>query len=646
MVTIRRVVLYKHGVGYFEREGKVSGNATVELQFRQSEMNDVLKSLTALDRGGGAVTSVSYDSSEPLSKKLEEIAIRLPDANVLTGLMSDLKGAAVAATVAGRSVKGTVVGVETLQAQRDGVILPRHRLAILVDGRKLQNFDLMEVQSLAFEDEKLRRDLGHLLETLIGSKKKDRRKLSIFAKGKGSRDLSIGYVVETPVWKTSYRFLLDSKEKQKPIVQGWAIVDNTQDEDWDDVELTLIAGLPVSFVHDLYSARYKRRPVVEVDEEEAYGPPMMEMALEASEAAGEGAERDSEVAPPAGMPRAMRQERGRAVETVRRQIEAGDLYAYQIKDPVTVKRGQSALVPILSSNFEGRRVAVYNRSVREENPMAAILFTNTTGMTLEGGPLTVLEGDDYVGESMMETAKEGERRILPFSVELGCRIHIDGKSSNQPVYHCSIQSGTLYLRYYRVQETIYKIHNRSGRKLDLILEHPFLRGWDLVDTPEPFERTENLVRFRFEVAERGDSTFTVRERSEQVETHAISGLGAKQLTHFAHSGYLDGETEKRIRQAIETQERIAEAERELADLNRQVKAIHQNQERLRKNLQVLGDREEETRLRQRYVGQLEAEEDRVNELQRRVEGLHEEKEKLADRLAEQIGSLRYDRKLR
>lgn len=642
MVPVRRVVLYKHGVGYFERRGKVSGNASLELQFRQAEMNDVLKSLTILDEGGGAVTSVSYDSSEPLSKKLEEIAIRLPDANVLSGLMGDLKGAAIAATVAGRTVKGTVVGVETLQAQRDGLVLPRHRLAVLIDGKRLQNFDLMEVQSLVFEDEKLRRDLSHLLDTLIGSKKKDRRKLSIFAKGKGSRDLSIGYVVETPVWKTSYRFLLDPAGKELPLVQGWAIVDNTQDEDWDDVELTLIAGLPVSFVHDLYNARYKRRPVVEVDEEEAYAPPMMEVALDAKEAAGP--ERETSKIPVPMAP--FRAERAGAVETVRRQIESGDLYSYRIKDPVTVKRGQSALVPILSSSFDGRRVAVYNRSVRESNPMAAILFTNTTGMTLEGGPLTVLEGDDYVGESMMETAKDGERRFLPFAVELGCRIHIDGKSSNQPVYHCSIYGGTLYLRYHRVQETIYKIHNRSGRKLDLILEHPFLRGWELVDTPEPFERTENLVRFRFEVGERADKTFPVRERSEQVETHAITGLAEKQLAYFAQAGYLDAATERKIGEAMQTQRGIADAERELANLDRQLKAIHQNQERLRKNLQVLGDREEETRLRQRYVEQLEAEEDRVNEVQGRVEELHAGKEKLSSRLAEQIDALRYDRKLR
>ena len=76
----------------------------------------------------------------------------------------------------------------------------------------------------------------------------------------------IGYTVEAPVWKASYRVDLD-EDANKTSLEGWALVDNTTDEDWEDIELTLVAGLPISFVHDLIHPRYRQRPVVAVEDD-------------------------------------------------------------------------------------------------------------------------------------------------------------------------------------------------------------------------------------------------------------------------------------------------------------------------------------------------------------------------------------------
>ena len=283
MLPIKKIVLYKHGVGYFERQDRVSGDATIDLHFKASEMNDVLKSLTVLDLGDGLIASISYESTKPLEKQLEEIAIRLPDENSLTGLLQQIKGARVEVLAGSEAVEGTVTGIETVTRKLEGHETAwTNYLNLLVDGRSMQSFDLMELKTITFLDASLRKDLQHLLDTLISAKKKDLKRLTIFARGEGERELVASYIVETPVWKTSYRVLLadPAQEQAETLIQGWALVDNTQDEDWEDVSLTLVAGLPISFVHDLYSPRYKRRPVVQVQEEEAYAPPVLEQALD------------------------------------------------------------------------------------------------------------------------------------------------------------------------------------------------------------------------------------------------------------------------------------------------------------------------------------------------------------------------------
>lgn len=646
MLNITRVVLYKHGVGYFERQGKVQGENTLELQFKQQEMNDVLKSLTVLDLGGGIISSISYEGTKPFSKQLEEIALRLPEKNVFSGLLGELKGARVSLEVAGRKVQGKVLGIETINRRSYETMITDHRLILMMENSTVQSFDLLELQSLTFEEEKIQKEISHLLETLISSKKKDLKKLSIFTRGKKGkeREINVSYILETPVWKTSYRILLPSKEEEKPLVQGWALVDNTQDEDWEQVRLSLIAGLPISFVHDLYNARYRQRPVIEVEEEAAYGPPVLESSIPTTGAfapmdefaccyMGEEEEHNEQAA----RKRAFQQK----VEVQKHTLEAGDFYAYEIKNPVTVKGGQSALVPILSESFEGRRIAVYNPDIREKNPMSAILFKNTTDMTLEGGPVTVMEGENYVGEAMLDTLKPEDEKIVPYAVELGCLISKEQKTEDQEVFLSLIKDGILYLHYYRLTKSIYAIQNRSDRTMELYLEHKFRKDWDLVETPAPLEKTENFYRFKIEVPAKSQRDFAVIEKGALQRTHYITGIQKKELQAFLGEGFLDEKTEGEIRKLIEMQERITSVEKAVNQKRKALDNIFDNQERLRKNLQVLGARQEEQELRQRYIGQLSEEEDSVQTFTKETEKLLQEKEELETTLSDKLHVLSY-----
>lgn len=667
MLPIRKIVLYKHGVGYFERQGEVNGDATVDLQFRASEMNDVLKSLTVLDLSGGLVASISYESTKPVEKQLEDIAIRLPDDNSLTGLLSQVKGARVRVEVGSTSVEGTVTGIETVTRRADGETLWSHHVSLLVDGASVQTFDLLEVKQLTFLDASLQQDLQHLLDILISAKKKDLKRLTIFARGDGARELQASYIVETPVWKTSYRVLLAPQEEKKSesLIQGWALVDNTQDEDWRDVALTLVAGLPISFVHDLYSPRYKRRPVVRVQEEEAYAPPVLEEAVDKL-----GAEMfmDAESTPvgalhapppppaaPGPAPRMAaarrppppprREAMRRSVDVQTRTVEVGDLFQYEIKNQVTVKRNQSALVPILQGPFEGKRVAVYNPGVRDKNPMSAVLFKNTTGMTLEGGPLTVLEGETYVGEAMLETMKPDEERLVPFSVELGCLVTTDNESKLETVHLARIVQGTLYLHRYRIEKTIYLVRNKLKRDLDLYLEHRFKDGWRLVQPEEPEERTESFYRFRLEAPAKKTTRFVVEEQGDMVESWHIHNVDRKQIAVWLEKGYINDTTREALQQLVESNDKAATLEHWIQQRTGEIEEIYSNQERLRENLQALGASPDERGLRERYIEALSTEEDRLAELREQVQQWRDEKAAMDEEIASMVRNLKLEVKL-
>ena len=656
MLPIRKVVLYKHGVGYFERHGDIEGDSAVSLHFKTSEMNDVLKSLTTLDLDGGLIASVSYESTKPLEKQLEDIAIRLTDKNALTGLLAQIKGARVAVESGARKVEGTVIGTETVERRDGDGVLHTSYVSLLVDGAAVQSFDLLEIKSLSFLDEDLRKDLQHLLDISISGKKKDLRKLTIFGKGSGKRRLLASYTVETPVWKTSYRILLAAARTR---IQGWALVDNTQDEDWDDVRLSLVAGLPISFVHDLYSPRYKRRPVVKVQEEEAYAPPVMETsimlgALEdaptLSARRGEGAARRLAVAEAAeigGMTgdlsvASRSASRERSVQVQTRTVEVGDLFEYAIDNPVSVKRNQSALVPILSAELDGRRVAVYNPEIREKNPMSAVHLRNTTGMTLEGGPLTVLEDESYVGESMLETMKPDEERLVPFSVELGCTVTLDDHSDLRDVHFSRVAGGKLHLHRYRIRRKTYVILNKTDRKLDLFLEHRFAPGWELVDTPNPAERTDHFYRFRFDVSPKSATKFVVNEKGEESEVLAVHNANRDQLRLWVESKYIDRKTSEAVEECVQLYEKAAALVRRVQERDREISEIFQNQERLRKNLQALGGSQDEKGLRERYVAELSNEEDKIAQYRAESKNMREEKDKREEELRARLGRLNFE----
>jgi hypothetical protein len=650
-LPITRVVLYKHGVGYFEREGAVEGDAALALTFKQAEVSDVLKSLTVLDRDGGHVASVSYDSTKPLEQLLAEVALSIPDSDSLAGLLPQIKGARVAVQPPdGPRAEGALLGIDRIERQTAAGKTQVVLVSLLSDAGDLHSFDLHALARLEILDPALRRDLEYYLRTVLSAKKKDARTFTFFAQGQGKRAIQISYTVESPVWKATYRIIL-GEEGSPPLIQGWAVVDNTQDEDWQDVRLSLVAGLPVSFIHDLYTPRFIRRPVVAVQETTGVLPPMVEEGIPMAAAAAPAALEAEEYAVSGGLHTKLGRVRTGRVQMAAapssmpaqvRERKIGDLFEYEIEHPVTIRRNQSALVPIVLRPFAGRPVLLYNKATRAENPMRCVEFKNTTGLTLEGGPVTVLEGGSYVGEAMLETLKPDEERLVPFAVELSVRVTDSIDSHEDAVYRVIIRDRQMTTFRLRVQQTTYTLNNKSDTAQTVYLEHPRPSSWELFDTPAPHEITESHWRFRFALPAKAATTFVVHQRFRVKSTRAFSDVSSTEVAYWLEQRYIDARTEGILRQVVALQHQAAQAAEQFQRLREEGERIHTEQARIRENLQALGDRSSEKELRERFVRTLNAQEDRLEAIAAEAQTRTEEQDRCKAQINTLLGSLEYE----
>lgn len=657
-LPIRRIVLYRHGVGYFERRGRVTGTADVVLRFPAGQMSDVLKSLVVLDLGRGTVSAVAFDSSEPLQRRLARFSVSPSINDTLTSLASQLRGVRVEVTTSAGTTSGIITGFESRQVAKVSPAAPeivtRKSLVLLMETGELRTFDFEELRSFRILNEQMAEEVRRYFELLQSSHQRDERTLRIAAQGQGTRELVAAYTIEVPVWRTTYRIVIE--RGSKPLLQGWAIVDNTSDEDWNDVSLSLVSGLPVSFAYDLYQPRYLRRPEIRVAEELTVTPQTYESALgkPAEEKATEAALLEKQMMrAPAAQPLVAREAvavtpeavaRSVAPTTVTRQI--GELFEYRLDHPVTVHRGQSAMVPIVQAPIEATPVSIYNESARADHPMSGLRLTNTTDLTLEGGTVTVIEDGSYAGEALVETIRPREQRFISYAVDLGIDATTHRESRRDRAYRLVASRGSLSLSFYEIETKTYTLTNRSDRPRTVIVEHPYRSGWELSQEGEkPLEETPHFYRFQVEVPTRATRKLAVTERRTLSEEYRIGDLTPEQFSALIAGGSLDAETRRKLDEIMGVKAQIAELTARIEARSRQMDQIVRDHQRIRGNLAALGQSEQERQLRSRYIEQITRDEDRLTQLRQENDRDQQERARLQTQLNELIEKLAVDRRI-
>jgi hypothetical protein len=646
-LPVKQVVLYKHGVGFFERSGSLGAGESARLDFNAGEMNDVLKSLTIEERGGGKITGLRYDSMDPLSHRLAEFPFQI-GAGGMPGMLDQLKGARIELKFGAETVTGAIVSARTIPASDKGA--ERDQLNLMLDSGEFRSLDLSAASGIRFTDLKVQQQFKDYLAALAASRSKDKRSVYIDSTDAKAREVIASYMIPAAVWKSSYRLILGEKT---PVLEGWAIVDNTTGEDWTKVALALVSGRPISFISQLYAPKYVARPEAELADDTAARPVVHTGAFEEMKAASGGgggnAPRRAMAPPPpaadqmtvngsvAGFGYGRGAIAGSNMATDAATREIGDLFEYRIAQPVTIKQGESAMLPFLQQAIDGRKLLIYSDH-SSPHPTNAAELTNSTGKTLDGGPITVYDAGSYGGEALMETLKSGDKRLISYAVDLGTRITeaFGGKGAMVREFHA--RRGIITTRVAREETRTYTIRNVDKKAKTLILEHPIRPGYTLLER-KPSEKTATNYRFELPLATGSSQEYVVNEEQVFEQTYSLSSLNPETLADFVANRALSDAGRRQLERVADQKRQIVENDRALAATEKDMAAVNNDEDRVRRNIESLNRVSGQQEQVQNYARQLDASEkqlamlrDRQAELQKKKSGLQADVDRLIEAL--------------
>lgn len=630
-LALKRVMLSSGGLGYFEYEASVEGNATLKLTVSLDQVDDVLKSLVVYDDKGG-VGGLSLPGREPLRQTFKDMPFDQTAFESPANLLGALKGAQI--SVGGpRALSGRIVSVEEeTQALKDGVTIKRTRVALFTDTG-IQQFILEDAENLQFADPALRDKIGQALLAIQSNRAKEARTLDLATRGQGQRTVRVAYIVAAPVWKASYRMTLPADAATpKAVLQGWATVENLSGQDWKGVELTLVSGRPVAFRQALYEAYYVSRPEVPVEVAGRLNPYIDRGGVDVADV-----KRRAEMAPPPppappAPARTMERFGGAAEVTAGKpmsqagnveQVEATDAatqVVFKFPTAVTVANGRTLSIPVIDRQMPAQRLALFQSDTTARNPLAALRVTNDGETGLPPGILTIYERDKagmvaYVGDARLSSFPIGEQRLLAYALDEKITVERDVAQTER------IATGTIadgVLRYSRVirQTATYRVRGPAKEPRQLVVMQRRLPGWTLTKPDaKGIELSEGSYRIPFQLPG-GDQTQVFEVAQEQIQRQELRLFDTRsdQIKVFAQASEFDAKTREALTRILQLQQAVGEAERRLAQVDADKQQIVQEQARLRDNLARVPANSD---LQRRYLATLDKQETELEALAKR-----------------------------
>jgi hypothetical protein len=658
-LKVKKVIIFKHGVSYYILEGNVKGNDTFELEFKIDEMNDVLKSLFVVDTSEkGYISSISYDAALETSQLLKSIMLDIPDEYSFSSLITQIKGAKVEVTIGGaKKISGTIMGIEFIDKVIKEEKIVERLLILFQDNEVISKVPFSEIKAINILNEDLKKDLNFFLDTVIAGKKKDAKKIIINCESGGdneiTRDIFVSYIRESPIWKTTYRLIMSKQQaiEKKCLLSGWSLIENTTNQDWQDIELTLVAGMPVSFKYDFYRPIYIQRPIITPPKVLSAKPTEIEEGLErerfeeydmlAADTKSMAMKRRAKMdaaPPPSPMSRAtggigyagpsMSDEA--LMDKVKSQVQTqtkdlGELFEYNIAKPVSIKRKQSALVPILTESIKAQKILLYNKQENDKNPNACLEITNNTNLTLERGPVTIIYDDNLAGEAIIPFLNKGDTRLLNYAIEQAVIITHEVTSEDLSVHKVTFGGGYSYEYYYTNLITTYKIKNKTEEEKELYLDHRKLANYKFIEKPLEPEETPNYWRFKITLKPKAAINFKLKEQKENRSSNYLWKWSKddilKRVGFYVKKKFIDPNLENMLKEIAELIQNLNDLKDKRERLYNERDTMTDEQQRLRENISVLGEDSQSISLKERYVKKLSDQESRFEQINKELKSL-------------------------
>ena len=311
--------------------------------------------------------------------------------------------------------------------------------------------------------------------------------------------------------------------------------------------------------------------------------------------------------------------------------ETGDLFEYSFSSPVTVKKGESAMLPFLQQKLGARKLLIYRENFGV-NPQNATELTNSTGKTLDGGPITVYDDGTYAGEALVETVKAGDKRLISYGVDLGTRITTKFDSSKNMVREIHANHGTLTSKYAMEEVKTFTIRNVDPKAKTLIIEHPQRPGYTLLEPQKATETTANANRFEVKLAASGSATFVLREERIYDQQLLLTNMTPETIGVWLQNKALSANGRRQLEAIAAKKREIADNNGALQQADSSIADLTQDQTRIRSNIQALNAVKNQQDAVQQYAAQLAANETKLVALRDQQSSLKRKKTALESEL--------------
>lgn len=653
-IPVDRVILSTSGLANFVHKMPVDGDREVSFPVRFNQVDDILKSLVVFDKGG-KLGGVTLPGKKPLDQVFKDLPFTKAQLASPMLLLNSYQGALVSLHRENAAVVGNLLQVVPETAVKDDVKVTKHRISVMVDGKIRQ--DVMEdLTSVEFDDPKIRDEITRALAAIRENGTAERRMLKVDLQGTGTRDVTLSYVVDAPLWKAAYRMVVPESGDKKGLMQGWAVIENMTAGDWNNVDLTLVSGNPVTFRQSLYESYYVERPEIPVQVFGRVMPRMDDGALATAD------EMERDVAPrgrASGMmmksmaPQMMAENYATAdmaasapapammaggeagfggmdqvvqAANAAQSAEATTQVLFRFPSRFSLKSGESMMLPFVSRDVPMERLSLYQPETHPKYPLAAVEIKNDGETGLPPGILTIYEeskllnGTSFVGDAQVPVLAAGEKRMISYALDTKTTVERTDKS-NSTEGKVSISKGVLRMAVKNQMETNYTVKAPEKEARTVVIEHPKAGGDYKIISPDPkeVEVTDSHYRIRIALKAGESKTVPVILENEGWNSFSILDMSADNLLAYAASSKkLDDKTRK-VFEKLAAQRREVEAfDQKFQQLEQERQTIFQDQERIRRNLESLSGKSD---VQEKYLEKLNTQEDRVAKIDAEMKDL-------------------------